>query len=414
MSRRISENRNAFLRIIWYAVLAAVVLLIFSPSTSPLYQNGAGSDSAIFQIVGRGWANGVLPYKELFDHKGPIIFFINALGYAICGNRYGILPIQIVVLCATFLEMDKLFRENEIKNPVAAVLFILPFFLVDYVMTYKSYLMDGNRIEEYCLPFLMYFFACVFRWLKKEELQQGDGRIPFRQTFLFGVGFGVCAFTRLTNGVGMAAAIMVIAVYEIKKKRLSALLGQAVSFLFGLIIVTVPFIVYFWRNNSLSEMWFATFTYNFSYAENGDVLKYIVGENATRSAIFVAILCWTPTFILYLFAIRCVKTGRRLSGILYGVTAVVSGLLFFHSRLYSFYYIISIPYIVLWVAGYKCIPVSRKASGTRLKKNCIRILFVCSVSCALYAPLYTERTPRLLLMIFRNRYCQSWKIIKTT
>ena len=35
-------------------------------------------------------------YKDLFDHKGPFIFFVNALGYAITGSKYGVFIIQII------------------------------------------------------------------------------------------------------------------------------------------------------------------------------------------------------------------------------------------------------------------------------------------------------------------------------
>lgn len=58
--------------ILW--ILAASFVLLRSYSTSFLFPDIYGNDSAQFQIIGRMWAKGKLPYTDCFDHKGPIIF----------------------------------------------------------------------------------------------------------------------------------------------------------------------------------------------------------------------------------------------------------------------------------------------------------------------------------------------------
>ena len=55
-------------------VLAALFVSAFSYGTSPFYVNHAFSDSAMFQVIGKGWAEGSLPYVDLWDSKGPLIF----------------------------------------------------------------------------------------------------------------------------------------------------------------------------------------------------------------------------------------------------------------------------------------------------------------------------------------------------
>ena len=80
--------------------LAAAFLLRFSYSTSFLWPGYCGYDSAIFQTIGKYWAEGSVPYRDLFDHKGPLIFFIDMVGYWIHG-RAGILVPQTVSLAAS-------------------------------------------------------------------------------------------------------------------------------------------------------------------------------------------------------------------------------------------------------------------------------------------------------------------------
>lgn len=84
-------------------VLALVFVSLFSYGTSPFYTNHASSDSAMFQVIGRGWAEGRLPYADLWDSKGPLIFFINAVGFWLTGSATGVYLLQIASLTFTFV-----------------------------------------------------------------------------------------------------------------------------------------------------------------------------------------------------------------------------------------------------------------------------------------------------------------------
>ena len=71
-------------------IVAILYILIFSTTTSPLFGEPFAGDSSMFQTIGKYWAQGSLPYVDLWDSKGPVIFFINALGYFIAGSKTGI------------------------------------------------------------------------------------------------------------------------------------------------------------------------------------------------------------------------------------------------------------------------------------------------------------------------------------
>ena len=51
---------------------------IFAVNISPftIYE---GCDSCVFKQMGLAILSGKTPYLDLFDHKGPVIYFINAL-----------------------------------------------------------------------------------------------------------------------------------------------------------------------------------------------------------------------------------------------------------------------------------------------------------------------------------------------
>lgn len=96
--------------ILW--ILAASFVLLRSYSTSFLFPDIYGNDSAQFQIIGRMWGKGKLPYTDCFDHKGPIIFFINMIGYMITGNSNGILFLQAVFMFFTLLAIYSICRND--------------------------------------------------------------------------------------------------------------------------------------------------------------------------------------------------------------------------------------------------------------------------------------------------------------
>ena len=77
-----------------FLLSALMGVALFTESTSPLF-SGWGYDSAMFQTIGKYWVEGYLPYVDLYDHKGPMIFFINALGYGL-GGRNGVYIIQVL------------------------------------------------------------------------------------------------------------------------------------------------------------------------------------------------------------------------------------------------------------------------------------------------------------------------------
>ena len=65
---------------------------------SPLAQgHGHGYDSAIFATVGNALNKGRVLYTEIVDNKGPLIYFIDALGLTI-NYDFGIFIIEFIFL----------------------------------------------------------------------------------------------------------------------------------------------------------------------------------------------------------------------------------------------------------------------------------------------------------------------------
>lgn len=138
-------------------LISVAFISIYSTTTSFLYPY-VGGDSAVFQVLGKYWLEGFLPYKDLFDHKGPLLFFINAIGWTI-HPREGIMISQIIFMYLSLLliwrMLDLYFDSLRLK----ILCFSLP--LIYFISRYV-----GNNASEYSVVFVSAAAYCFMLSLK--------------------------------------------------------------------------------------------------------------------------------------------------------------------------------------------------------------------------------------------------------
>lgn len=288
--------------------VSVAFLLIFSTSTSPLYESW-GDDSSIFQAVGKGWAEGYLPYVDLFENKGALIFAIDALGYMIC-PRVGIFLLQIP---AMYLSMLFAWWSLGIFLPKTQKLAVSAFMLAFY----GFYMLDGNRTEEWSMPFLMASTYLFLRGIKEKNFP-----CPPRVGFIYGLGFGACVLLRTTNALPICCYAFLSAIFLLRDGEVKIFLRNAVNFCAGAIIIVLPFGIYFAAQNSLYEMLYGTILLNVAYsAQRGNFLLTHLDEYAGYVAVHFLPMC----LMIVVSAIEFLKSRSRLamSGIFCGAAMLV-------------------------------------------------------------------------------------------
>ncbi len=223
---------------------------------SPIVDGIISGDSSIFYFVGEMWSEGLVPYSEVFDHKGPFIFFVYMLGHSLCG-RVGVYLLQTVSLFFTLYFAYKIIsKELKLSLPGLATVFGILVFLpgVEY----------GEALtEEFCLPFLMAsaYFANEYFLRCKTKAEHCPAHAA-----VYGIAFAVALCTRITNGVAVAAWVATVTVVLIINKKFLNLLYNIIGFILGFAAVTVPFVIYFACKGALYDMIYGTLLYNFMYA----------------------------------------------------------------------------------------------------------------------------------------------------
>lgn len=374
----LSRNRNTarWLYALCFAASAFVGVLFFSETTSPLYSDW-GFDSAMFQTIGKGWCEGIIPYVGLFDHKGPMIFFINAVGYAICG-RTGVYILQSLFLMAAEYLAYKLLRTQLSKKVSLAAALLMPPVLA-------ANLGEGNTTEEYIIPLLFASFYLMQRWCSAAAA--GEYEHDARGAFVYGACFGFAVMTRITNALGVCVGVAVIVVALVVKGRWKNLGANALAFILGVALLVVPFCVYFAAHGALYDMWYGTILFNLDYsAASGTEMQQGL---LTQLVLFRRnIAGWCLVFAA-LWGAMFKKRGARMTALFWLPIALINTLFMYTLNDYAHYGICLLPFAYIAL----CELFSADLAERRVKlSHAVGIMMVVVVLISCGAKVYKEKT----------------------
>lgn len=348
-----AKKRKQFLfEVFLFLFVSCIFTFIHSSSISPFLNKVCdGTDSTMFQVIGKGWLEGKIPYVDLWDSKGPLIFFINMLGYALTGSRTGIFIINIISWAFTIFFTDKIVS-LEYKKPKSYILSVI------FCFAYSMYIgKTGNTVTTYTLP--MSIFSIYLMILYFDGLSKGKESHDPRYAFVYGISFAICFLTRLTDSVPVCCIVAVITVYLIIKKNWKNLLNNMLMFILGVLVMCMPFVIYFASKDALYNFIYGTILYNISYlGEKTRVLDFSNILNIIR--IPLALLSSALMMFVGLFLTK--NRDTRCKGVLYLFIAVVSSLYFLKSVMFIHYSTIMVPYFAVCLVELKRMTCGFKSS----------------------------------------------------
>jgi hypothetical protein len=167
--------------------LIAVLTMLFATLSSPLYPLNDWVDSNTFFTMGKAMFNGKVLYRDVFNHKGPILHFLHGLAWVISNKSFfGVWILEIIACYFTLLFS---YRILALYTDHKAIL-VMPVFAVLLYTT--SAMAKGDSAEEFCLPMLMYAVFIAVRSLKEKK------EISKKNLLLLGVTSGVVLWIKYT------------------------------------------------------------------------------------------------------------------------------------------------------------------------------------------------------------------------
>ena len=272
------DRRERIKRYLIVTVATCFVMLLWSAYDSPLFPLYTSGDSSIFMLIGKGITEGKVPYRDLFDHKGPFLFWIEAAGWAI-GGRTGIWAIETL---GTVLSVIMIMKISEQLGSNS----FLP--VIGTAVVYLSYFGRGNLCENYSVPLVYVCLYLIVKYYQSDEIKH-----PAMYSFIYGVCFAVLAFIRINNATIICGFVLCIIVRLLIEREYLNLVRNLTAGLLGIIVIATPVCLYFYLNGALQDMLFCTFTYNFMYAsqrvnlsENGLIQRIVIYAPITLTTIF--------------------------------------------------------------------------------------------------------------------------------
>jgi hypothetical protein len=259
------------------AVLSAVILW----SSAPPVQRIPRRDSSIFLYIGEQILAGQLPYRDIWDHKGPVIYYLNALGlYLAGGSRWGVWALELLSLFAAAKLGFILMRESFGALPAiwgsALWLFSLSFVL-----------QRGNYTEEFGLPFqflAIYAFTVIVR--------RG---VVFWPSLLLGVASATLLLLRPNLIAIPLAIVLYLAIRAVAQRRWNLIVPIAYTGLGGLAIL-LAWLAYFAAHHALGDLLECAVNYNIAYSRTTSLWEHItapmLGLYVLSVLSAIALLSW--------------------------------------------------------------------------------------------------------------------------
>ena len=273
-----------------FLIVSALVTITVVSTCSPLYPFNPWDDANCFFTVGRGIIRGLVPYRDLYEQKGPVLYFIYALVALISDKSFtGAWLIECAaasVFAVYSWKTAKLFTA-----PSDFTIFLVPV-LLGITYTIKMFNFGGNA-EELCFPLISVAFYFALRSIVI------NGKLPSNtEALVCGIITGVLFWIKYTFIGFMAGFVVCILFFAMKNKEFKKLWSLVWRFTVGFLIVTAPILVYFLVNGSLAYLWEAYF-YNNIFIYHSSIHTYTLEKVPVVKYIFIPIVCLSQLFKLY-------------------------------------------------------------------------------------------------------------------
>jgi len=347
------ENRETLGGAALAALLAFVFSLIFYTCNTPL---GAwiGSDNAMYLTMGTAMAKGYVPYSDIFDHKGPLLFLLQMIPQLFT-DGYSTLAVfvqEVLFLWACLLVLARMARKLGVKAIVVQLI---------YLAVYAPLVDGGNLTEEYGNLFTLLGLG-VMLGVFGEGMDDRMEKKLFAPALVMGVMSMVCFLLRANNALPLVGAAGALALYLLATKRFAGLGQCAAGYVLGCAVVAVPVIIWLYAQGALGDAIYGAFVHNMMYAETqgGSRLRMLLFEAYGHHAKLAAALACLGAALCAVRTKRCPLALAMVAGAACGGFAG-----FISFKFYNHYLMVGVPMAALGAA--QMLAFVRERRSSRLK-----------------------------------------------
>lgn len=334
MNNRFEIRKDCFVLFLFLAISA--IVLFFCSKNSPFYVFNDWVDANAFFTMGKGMMNGLVPYKDLFEQKGPILYFIYGIGYLLDNDGFtGIYILEVLsstILCYCLYKLSKLM--------ICPLYSFFATLLTFVVISSSTSFVQGGSAEEFVLPLIAFSLYSFFLLIQEENN---------KYIFLNGLVAGIVTLIKF-NLLGFWFAWMAVYFfYLVSKRKYKYSIQACLVFLSGMIIPILIFAIYFMINGALLDFINSYFLFNVTaYTTEISLAERITN---TFSAFFMQLnynldvkVSTIISFLSLFYFVYCKRTWEVIF-LVFSFLLLIFGI-YFGGLPFIYYYLCFTPYII--------------------------------------------------------------------
>ncbi|HIW71167.1 MAG TPA: glycosyltransferase family 39 protein [Candidatus Levilactobacillus faecigallinarum] len=233
--------------------IVGCVLMAFCSYTSPAFYFDYSPDNNAFFTVGKAMMHGIVPYRDIFEQKGPYVYFLHGLAYLVAQRSFiFIFVMEIIALVAAMTltyYLARRLRLTELGSFVAAL-------LSPVLFLYHPYYDYGDTVEFFVVPLLLSLVYLIVL------LDQRGMRVNRWWFFSQGLFVGVVFLSKYTLLGAWIAFYLVLGIYLAVKRNWLILRRVILTSGAGFLVAVLPWLIYFLMNHALTAFFRVYIVFN--------------------------------------------------------------------------------------------------------------------------------------------------------
>ncbi len=275
----------------FFILVTSFSFITLCSKSSPIYPFNDWFDANCFFTVGKSMVHGKILYKDIFEQKGPLLYFFYAFSYKISPTTFfGVYLLEIASSFAFLL----LSYKSMLLFCSKKVIFALP--VLSAIIYCSPAFSHGGSAEEFSLPVIA---LVLYIGLKSLSLKSD---ISKSQWLVIGLCASVVFWTKYTFLGFFIGFLICFFAKSIKKKEVIPFLFSMIWFVCGFALLSVPVLLYFLLNDGLSDLFSVYFYSNILlYSEDSGIFLNLLSGLQSISRKFPAIFGIVAISLFYLF-----------------------------------------------------------------------------------------------------------------
>ncbi|MDR2833730.1 MAG: hypothetical protein LBV67_08450, partial [Streptococcaceae bacterium] len=312
--------------------LFVLISYLYGTYSSPFYQTNPWVDTNAMLTMGRAWLHGMIPFRDIFEQRGPVMYLIYLIAARISQiNFLGVFVMEVLFGFISFYLLTKI-AQLFVKNQSFA-----------YWVGYGAFLLTignvsfryGGSPEQFALPFILgLLYLILIKMCKDEDYTHKDF---FVQGMLLGTVFWL-KYSLIGAWVGF---FLFIAGYFLIQKKWIELLRVIASAVGGFLAISAPIIIYYSLVNGLKELIQAYFVLNLTTYGNANdnqskIVQILQGMQRNFTPHVIAINVFVLSLLVFLLHKQIKLKQKVLLTTVFGFQAFF---IYYSGHPYSYYFL---------------------------------------------------------------------------